>query len=739
MSESEENNPGNKVSKRENNTLDKLLLAGAIFVGSLALAPKAQGELFEGQAFSNPSDILTKVLFKKGGVVVDSADIDASGYYFKNTLNFTAPNDTAYLYFINVGRDTLAKTITPVTRAPSLRNYPSPVVADESLDVTAYNVGKNGGNSNPINAVLFDENGKFLDMKEVNLTSGSNHFIHGLCLSSDTVPGKIKIDLEQDDANIDYYFKDSIVIDSLVRKYGNVAVVQKPFMSPGSLADSIYSIVSLDFSNNSLKPNDVSGKISGPGTRPAGQIPFQCTGKNKKWFKALGNWLLNVVNSTGDTTQTLSQQDTLNAFESKMKTLTTSINQPGNYKIIFEMQANNDQDSTNNKDSMYVVVTPSQSGWTRKADMPPGLKNKNVKWGGSLVSRLGKILGLKGNNTNEFYQWDPATDAWAAIESLPFAPGKKKRVKDGAALTNVADTIYALRGGNTTQFWKYNGNNWTQLADVITYNGKGIKKGGAVTSIGNKIYALQGNSLEFYCFDTESNKWSRLADVPSGPKNKKVKGGGGLAALLGKVFALKGGNTNEAYLYDPATNQWTQTDTMPFAQGSKRKVKDGGAVTSIAETIYALRGNKTTEFWKYTQASGWQQLSSILTDIKGVYSGGALTNLDGVVYALRGRNTREFWSLDTEKDKGDKGSSINDPNVEGLAGRQEHVRNIVRGNYLQTPLNGKLKGLYNMSGQLLGTFDGKAVDISHLPAGVYVAKVLDGKDIGSMYKFVKVK
>jgi N-acetylneuraminic acid mutarotase len=310
------------------------------------------------------------------------------------------------------------------------------------------------------------------------------------------------------------------------------------------------------------------------------------------------------------------------------------------------------------------TVQPSPPGWVEKADVPLGPKGKNVKDGGCLAfseeSGNEYIYGFKGNNRCEFYKYDVAGNTWTAKESIPVIgrSARKKTVKKGAAMTAIGGKVYATKGNNTLDFWEYDpgADRWTQKADVpegekrvkegadlegltdhdtdyvhllkgsgteefYRYNttnntwqvlpdapdgesGKPYKNGSCLAYNVHKdlIYALKASYNEFYRYVLDSNYWRPLKDLPrigrSG-KKKKVKDGAGLAYLGGKLLAQKGCNTREFWCYDPETDTWTQKEDIPLGPMNKN-VKGGGALAASGDRLYALKGNNTPEFYQYT-------------------------------------------------------------------------------------------------------------------------------------------
>ncbi len=106
----------------------------------------------------------------------------------------------------------------------------------------------------------------------------------------------------------------------------------------------------------------------------------------------------------------------------------------------------------------------SANTWEKDSGMPfthpMWNKKKKVGEGASMTLKSGKIYAFKGNNTKEFWSFDPTTK-WAGLETIPKMPDKKY-VKGGGGLCTWTDgTIYALKGNNTLSIWKYTGEDLT--------------------------------------------------------------------------------------------------------------------------------------------------------------------------------------------------------------------------------------------------------------------------------------
>ncbi len=262
---------------------------------------------------------------------------------------------------------------------------------------------------------------------------------------------------------------------------------------------------------------------------------------------------------------------------------------------------------------------------------------KRVKAGGSLVTFGDKIYAFKGGGVNEFWAYLPGQDTWIRKTDMPmfyYDPTKKTKVKTGAALVAYDTVIYAFKGGNTKEFWMYIpfSDTWARCCSLSTPDGKKIKAGGALVALDDMIYAfVGGNTVHFYAYSPMTNTWTQKYDAAFDPnpaklRKIKVKDGGSLTALDGKIYGFKGGNKPNFGYYNPTEDTWY---TLEGISGLK-KVKHGGALVAYDGKIYAFKGGNTREFWSYTPQAETAIIPlkhSLLTD-NSIMSEGKLTVSD---------------------------------------------------------------------------------------------------------------
>jgi hypothetical protein len=340
----------------------------------------------------------------------------------------------------------------------------------------------------------------------------------------------------------------------------------------------------------------------------------------------------------------------------------------GSYAAHCSLYAALDTNAANNALSGQFRVSGGglrNPGWHQMADVLYGPKNKRVKDGACLAyseeepDASSYIYALKGNNRCEFYRYGVLTNTWAARESIPVIgrSGKKKAVKKGATLSRAADKLYATKGNNTIEFWQYDPSviaayPWTQKADVPV-GAKNVKEGtGAVAVLLGEttyVYLLKGsNTPEFYRFNTLSNEWSPLPNAPAGLSGRWFKNGSCLTfdPSRNTIYALKG-SYNEFYAFKVDSNLWATKAPLPLIgrSGKKKKVKDGAGIADRSGIVYGLKGGNTQEFWAYrTDSNRWTQMEDIpIGGGKRVKGGGSLVAGADALWALKGNNTFEFW------------------------------------------------------------------------------------------------
>lgn len=82
---------------------------------------------------------------------------------------------------------------------------------------------------------------------------------------------------------------------------------------------------------------------------------------------------------------------------------------------------------------------------------------QELGWGGGGRWLDGYIYALKGDNSQEFWQYDPGQDTWTELDTIPGigSTGRRKKVNRGGHLATLPGAVYALKGNATVEFWRY--------------------------------------------------------------------------------------------------------------------------------------------------------------------------------------------------------------------------------------------------------------------------------------------
>lgn len=83
-----------------------------------------------------------------------------------------------------------------------------------------------------------------------------------------------------------------------------------------------------------------------------------------------------------------------------------------------------------------------------------GAGRKTAKAGTSIAHDHDVIYVLKGGKCGDLWWYDTFGDSWVEQRSLPLGPGSRP-VADGGALAFAAGRLWALKGNNTREFWAY--------------------------------------------------------------------------------------------------------------------------------------------------------------------------------------------------------------------------------------------------------------------------------------------
>src|SRR6266699_1041972 len=250
----------------------------------------------------------------------------------------------------------------------------------------------------------------------------------------------------------------------------------------------------------------------------------------------------------------------------------------------------------------------AQSTWTVLAPVPAPTEGMTVGGVGKVIITAYGASSTGSTNLTRLY--DITTDSWSLGSPAPLPARSEAAYGD----TTHAGFLYVIGGGNSggvlSDLQRYDPvtDAWTTLASMPT-----ARAGAVAAAVDNNIYVIGGRSsaagpcnggpymatVEKY--DVDANTWSTVASLPS-PRSD-------LAAVAhgGKVFVFGGctGNatvTSEVDMYNPETDTWTTgLAPMPTARASLvaghsgQRIYtiggwDGGSAQNVNE-VYNIAGN----------------------------------------------------------------------------------------------------------------------------------------------------
>ena len=310
------------------------------------------------------------------------------------------------------------------------------------------------------------------------------------------------------------------------------------------------------------------------------------------------------------------------------------------------------------------------AGWQEMTSMPLEPSGRTVKRGGWLAVLDGAVYAGKGYKTQDFYRYNPLSDSWTTLGPLPYGEksGRQREAKKGSrGVSDGEGHIFYTAGNNTLTFAKYFASldSWAMLPDVPEGPTRKQVKGGndmahVVIDDTGWVYLMKGYKTEFYRFNTVTNAWDTLPDVPA--SRGKMKRGSWLAYDgMNYLYVHEANYYNRTppeahymYRYDIAKDSWATVGGMPLyglhsGRVRKKKSKDGGSAVWYDDEILALKGGNTQQFWKYTPgADSWVELDTVPNNgstgrKRRVKYGADLVEEYNALWALKGNKTSEFW------------------------------------------------------------------------------------------------
>ena len=258
---------------------------------------------------------------------------------------------------------------------------------------------------------------------------------------------------------------------------------------------------------------------------------------------------------------------------------------------------------------------PLTNSWTKKADLPAGTRRNAVAFS---IGRKGYVgMGYGGGFTfySDFWEWDQATDTWSRIADYP---GEGGLGLSACVAFSIDPKGYVGTGGGwavspfrvSNEFWEYDSatNQWTQkpnLPDSARWFAVGF-------AIGARGYIGTGEDIngdyhnDFWEYDPQNSTWTRRADFPGSERRAGV----GLSIDASGYIATgtKGSSTpryKDLWEWHQPTDTWMKRPDYPGANSEGIAV---GSAFSVGGYGYVGTGvnpdsDPQKDFWRFSPDS----------------------------------------------------------------------------------------------------------------------------------------
>lgn len=224
---------------------------------------------------------------------------------------------------------------------------------------------------------------------------------------------------------------------------------------------------------------------------------------------------------------------------------------------------------------------------------------------------------LENSYLTDFWEYDPATDQWRKVASLPGwtidanNPGRRNAVAFAIGAEGFVGT--GNNGTYLNDFWKYTPNAdsgvWTPVADLPFARQNAVSfvidnKGYVVTGDNNNSYISGAERL--YVYDPAQNVWERKRDITNTSTESYDDNYTSIARSNGVAMVMNDGTQTKAYIstgiynsspmsttweYNPSTDLWTQKTQF---EGASRR---GAFGFSVGNRIFVACGTNGSSYY----------------------------------------------------------------------------------------------------------------------------------------------
>jgi len=383
--------------------------------------------------------------------------------------------------------------------------------------------------------------------------------------------------------------------------------------------------------------------------------------------------------------------------------------------------------------SFGLTYTSLAQNWTQKTSLPVG----EERYGAAGFTLNGKgYVGIGDNGTNlltDIWEYEPTTDSWT--QKADFIGGGRR-----VGVSFVIDTLAFVGVGWTGSsslfdFFSYDAfsNTWTQINDYPGLGGRNCFKG----NTSGKGYVGGGalNATTFYSdwweYNPTNDTWTQKANLPTGPRAAGIS-----FSINDMVYIGMGQDGNidfkDLWAYNPNTDSWSQKTDFPGVERIQADVfvVDGIAVVGGGYELGVGGSSPLSDYYAYNPNNDtW---TSINTFANGARSISATFTIGSKGYIATG------W--DNQQNAGNDLWEYNSPFLNIL----NKETSIIQPEFFPVPSSGNLNLSYQLNDKtaqfiiidMMGKVCHEEIlkgdntlftfNLSHLPAGYYSYKLMDG-------------
>lgn len=247
---------------------------------------------------------------------------------------------------------------------------------------------------------------------------------------------------------------------------------------------------------------------------------------------------------------------------------------------------------------------PGTNSWTQKADFG-GVGRRNaigfsIGNKGYIGTGMSHEFSFSGDELADFWEYDPATNAWTQKAPYPGAGGAGVYYATGFGINGKGYICGGKIGPSnySSELWEYNplSNTWMPRANFPG----GTRYGLVSFVVNNKAYVGTGTdenafNNDLWCFDPSTNTWVAKANMPGSARFSCAAFAIGWRGFI--VLGSDGGYKDELWEYNAYDDTWVQRAS--FGGGARRS----GVAFAIGSKGYAGTGKGESgcrrDFWEY--------------------------------------------------------------------------------------------------------------------------------------------